>query len=202
MFPKFIQQITSTSFLKKFIFYISFIASFWLSTSHQTQLLGLLTLTTLSVVIFTKPLVRLFPGIPPFKTILAVRRELGIASAFFLFGHVYSQVFPTISLLDILGFGLNSSPKDFLFWGFWAFVLMLPLFLTSNDLSTRLLKRNWFRLHKLIHPLYVFALIHYALQGDNRKRLFVIGVLVTLYSLRYLASKNVVLIKTPTPPSV
>ena len=182
---------SNLSKIKVLIFYGSILVSVLLAFTHQTKTLGQASLILLTLVIFTKPLARLFPSISLFKILLAVRRETGQASAFFAFGHIASQIFPGVSLLGLLAFGVSRGPGSFQFWGFWALVLMVLLFLTSNDLSLRLLKRNWFYLHKLIHPLYVFVLLHYGLQKGLIGVAFALIVLLLLYGSRFLATKGI-----------
>lgn len=176
--------------LKAFVFYSSLIISILLSATHQTTLLGKLSLSLLTLVIFTKPLALLLPNFGLFKVLLAVRRETGQASAFFAFGHIVSQIFPGASLFGLLTFGASSGPGSFQFWGFWALILMILLFVTSNDLSLRLLKRNWFYLHKLIHPLYIFAMLHYGLQKGPLGLVLSFAVLILLYGARILAARG------------
>lgn len=188
--------------IKTLIFYTSLIASIFLAISHQTQTLGKISIILLTVVIFTKPAVKLFPTIGFFKILLALRRELGQATAFAVIGHVLAQIFPGGNLFELLFFAATGGPKSFQFWGFWGLILILPLFLTSNDLSTRILKRNWFLLHKLIHPLYIFALIHYGLQKGPLVLTLCLLALIALYLSRYLASRGVTFFNSPPPPPV
>lgn len=180
--------------LKIFIFYASLFVFAVLSLGNQTKLLGQASLVLLTLVIFIKPAVRLFPTIGFFKILLALRRELGQASAFAVIGHVLSQISSGRSLSDVLYLAASSGPMSFQFWGFWALVLILPLLITSNDFSTRLLKRNWFLLQKLIHPLYIFAMIHYGLREGISGLLKSVLVLSVLYFSRALASRNVKLL--------
>ncbi len=176
--------------VKALIFYTSLLASLYLSLVHQTRLLGSLALYLLTLVIFTKPLARLFPTISLFKVLLALRRETGQASAFAAFGHVASQIFPGVSPVGLLQFAAASGPQSFQFWGFWALVLMTILFLTSNDISTHLLKQNWFLLHKLIHPLYIFVMLHAGLRKGYTGLIPYVVVLLTLYLARFLAARR------------
>lgn len=187
--------------LKNLIFYGSLLVSVYLALTHQTRLLGTMALYLLTLVIFTKPLARLFPTVNIFKILLALRRETGQASAFAAFGHVASQLFPGISPISFLFFAASSGPQNFLFWGFWALVLMSILFVTSNDFSTRLLKRNWFLLHKLIHPLYIFAMLHVGLQEGYFGLIPYVFVLLTLHLARFLAARGVKFL-SPPPRSV
>ncbi|MFZ2201943.1 MAG: ferric reductase-like transmembrane domain-containing protein [Microgenomates group bacterium] len=190
---------SNLSKLKNLIFYGSLLISVYLALTHQTRLLGTMALYLLTLVIFTKPLARLFPTLGIFKILLTIRRETGQASAFAAFGHVASQVFPGLSVFNLLGFALAGGPSSFQFWGFWAFVLIIPLFLTSNDFSTHLLKRNWFHLHKLIHPLYIFAMLHVGLQKGYLGLVKYVIVLLILYLARALAARGVKFF-APSPP--
>jgi sulfoxide reductase heme-binding subunit YedZ len=173
--------------IKNLIFYGTLLVSTILSFGHQTKLLGQASLVLLTIVIFTKPAVKLFPTIGFFKILLALRRQLGQASAFFVLGHVLSQIFPGYNLVSLLIFSATSGLNNFQFWGFWGLVLILPLLITSNDFSTSLLKRNWFLLQKLIHPLYIFAMIHYGLREGASGLVKSILVLSVLYFSRLLA---------------
>ena len=168
--------------LKAIIFYGSFFVSVILALSHQTKLLGQASLGLLTIVIFTKPAIKLFPTIGFFKILLALRRQLGQATAFFALAHVSIQIKSYIFSFDL---------SDFRFWGLLAILLMIPLLITSNDFSTRLLKRNWFLLQKLIHPLYIVAMIHYGLREGLFGLIKSAFILSVLYFSRLLASHGV-----------
>jgi DMSO/TMAO reductase YedYZ heme-binding membrane subunit len=45
-------------------------------------------------------------------------------------------------------------------FGFLALVLFLPLYLTSNNFSTKLLKKAWFWLHRLVYISALLLLFH------------------------------------------
>jgi sulfoxide reductase heme-binding subunit YedZ len=45
--------------------------------------------------------------------------------------------------------------------GFFSLVLMMPLAATSTNGMMRRLGRNWQRLHRLIYPIAVGAVLHY-----------------------------------------
>jgi sulfoxide reductase heme-binding subunit YedZ len=50
------------------------------------------------------------------------------------------------------------------FWTGWlAFVIFVPLALTSNDLSLRLLRRGWKSLHRFAHLAALLTLAHWVL---------------------------------------
>lgn len=169
---------------------ISLVLSAFLALNKSTIILGQLSFWVLTLVIFTKPLARLFPSISLFKILLALRRHTGIASGIFVIAHVFSQILPGFGLKEVLSSSAAMGPKSFQFWGLLGLILILPLFITANNFSTNLLKRNWFRLHKLIHPLYIVVLIHRALQPKPGYLLTSVIIFVLLYGTRLLAARK------------
>lgn len=105
-------------------------------------------------------------GITPLRRLsgwgwlIRLRRMLG------LFAYFYSCLhFTTYVWLDQF-FDWGEIVKDvykrpFITAGFSAFVLLLPLALTSTDAMMRRLKRNWGRLHRLVYPIALLAVTHY-----------------------------------------
>jgi sulfoxide reductase heme-binding subunit YedZ len=51
--------------------------------------------------------------------------------------------------------------RPFITVGFAAFVLLLPLALTSTDAMMRRLGRRWGMLHRLVYPAAILAVLHY-----------------------------------------
>ncbi len=51
--------------------------------------------------------------------------------------------------------------KKYIFIGFAAWLLLLPLAITSSQRMTLLLKKNWKRLHRLIYIIAIFGSLHY-----------------------------------------
>jgi len=51
--------------------------------------------------------------------------------------------------------------RPFVTVGFTAFLLLIPLALTSTDAMRRRLKRNWARLHMLAYAVPVLGVLHY-----------------------------------------
>jgi methionine sulfoxide reductase heme-binding subunit len=51
--------------------------------------------------------------------------------------------------------------RPFIAMGFSAFVLLVPLALTSNDLMLRKLGRRWSVLHRLIYLIAILAVLHF-----------------------------------------
>ena len=51
--------------------------------------------------------------------------------------------------------------KKYVFIGFSAWLLLIPLTITSSQKMTKLLKHNWKKLHKLIYVVAIFGSLHY-----------------------------------------
>jgi sulfoxide reductase heme-binding subunit YedZ len=51
--------------------------------------------------------------------------------------------------------------RPFITMGFISFVFLIPLALTSNQWSVRLLGKNWNLLHRLIYIIACTAIAHY-----------------------------------------
>ena len=98
----------------------------------------------------------------PFTTWLARhRRDLGVASFAYAAGHTVIYVGKKASL-DVL---LGDLSSDYILVGWLALALFIPLAATSNDFSTRRLKRKWKRLHRLVYPAAVLIFLHWVLSA-------------------------------------
>jgi methionine sulfoxide reductase heme-binding subunit len=78
--------------------------------------------------------------------------------------------------------------RPYITFGFLAFVLLIPLALTSNRWAQRKLGRRWSHLHRLIYGIAVLAILHYwwhkAGKSDYETVSIYLGVIVVLLLLR------------------
>ncbi|MBA33239.1 MAG: sulfoxide reductase heme-binding subunit YedZ [Candidatus Pelagibacter sp.] len=51
--------------------------------------------------------------------------------------------------------------KKFIFIGFSAWLLLIPLALTSSQRMIKIMKNNWKKLHRLIYLIAIFGSLHY-----------------------------------------
>src|SRR5208283_2910268 len=85
--------------------------------------------------------------------------------------------------------------RRFITVGFSAFVLMIPLALTSTAWSIRRLGgKNWQRLHRLIYLTGILGVVHYTwlVKADHRKPIeygIVLGILL-VYRVGVCASER------------
>lgn len=91
---------------------------------------------------------------------IKMRRMFGLFCFFYALLHFLIWVW-----LD-QNFDVDAMIKDvidrpFITMGFMSFVLLIPLALSSNQYSLRLLGKHWGLLHKLVYVIACTAIIHY-----------------------------------------
>ena len=88
------------------------------------------------------------------------RRMLGLFVFFYASIHMLSYVgldyrFDFEPLInDVL-------KKKFIFIGFSAWLLLIPLAITSSDKMLKILKHNWKKIHRLIYVIGIFGVLHF-----------------------------------------
>ena len=140
----------------------------WLVTRALTGRLGInpvedLELTTgiwtLRFLVFTL-LVTPVRRITGWNRVIQYRRMLGLFT--FFYASVHFAIYIGIDQFFAFGFIVKDVVKrPFITMGFTAFVLMIPLALTSTTGWIRRLGRRWQVLHRLIYVSAVCAAIHY-----------------------------------------
>lgn len=122
-----------------------------------TRSTGTWTLVMLCLTLAITPL-RRFTG---WNQLIRLRRMLGLFAFFYGALHLttylwFDQYFDLAAILkDVL-------KRPFITMGFTAFVLMIPLAVTSTDSMIRRLGRRWGRLHRLVYVVAIAAILHYA----------------------------------------
>jgi sulfoxide reductase heme-binding subunit YedZ len=134
--------------------------------------------------------------------LIGIRRMIGLFA--FFYGCLH---FTTYIWLD-KSFDVHEMIKDvykrpFITAGFTAFVLMIPLALTSTKGWIRRLGKNWQRLHRLIYVSGIAAVIHYIwlVKADLREPLrygSVLSILLIYRIVVWLRAPR----KNPTPAPV
>ena len=116
---------------------------------------------------------------------LRVRRMLGLFAFFYASMHLTTylwldQFFDWGEILrDII-------KRPFITVGMTAFVLLLPLAVTSTNAMMKRLGRNWTRLHQLVYVIPALGVLHFwwLVKADVREPLVYAGLLVLLLVLR------------------
>jgi len=108
--------------------------------------------------LFLKPVAKI-TNIKILKRLLIYRRQFGIASFWFFAFHAVGM-WQTLQLTEIAYF---MDPRYNLMYGALAAIGMTVLFITSNDISVRTLKRNWKRIQYIAYPTLLLIFYHAAL---------------------------------------
>ena len=115
--------------------------------------------------------------------LIGVRRMIGLFAFFYGTLHFLTYIWLD-KFFDVHEMLKDIAKRRFITVGFSAFVLMIPLALTSTAWSIRRLGgKNWQRLHRLIYFTGILAVVHYTwlVKADRRKPIeygIVLGILL------------------------
>ncbi len=113
------------------------------------------------------------------------RRMLGLYAFFYASMHFSVYLF-----LDLGSYwsqiGADIIKRPFITVGFTAWLLLIPLAISSNQWTMRKLKKNWLKLHKLVYIIGILAVVHYywLVKSDVREPLLYAGILAVLFAIR------------------
>lgn len=113
------------------------------------------------------------------------RRLIGLYAFFYACLHFSVYLF-----LDLGSYwsqiGADIIKRPFITVGFTAWLLLIPLAVTSNQWMMRKLKKNWLKLHKLVYVIGILGVVHYywLVKSDVREPLMYAGILLLLFGIR------------------
>jgi sulfoxide reductase heme-binding subunit YedZ len=119
------------------------------------------------------------------RLVLKLRRPLGLYA--FLYASLHGLTFVGLDYGFNLGLLLREVlQKRFVQAGILAFLLLLPLAITSTRGWMSRLGRNWKRLHRLVYVAALVAVVHFVwlAKGDIREPLAYGAVVVLLLAVR------------------
>ncbi|HEX6044474.1 MAG TPA: protein-methionine-sulfoxide reductase heme-binding subunit MsrQ [Pyrinomonadaceae bacterium] len=146
-----------------------------------TRTTGMLTLIFLSVTVAITPLRRIF-GI---NSLVKYRRMLGLFAFFYGSLHLLTYIW-----FDRV-FNLASTVRDiaqrpFILVGMTAFLLMIPLAITStNKMVKRLGGKRWARLHRVVYLAAIFGVVHFWMLVKSDIRLPLTFAFIVMFLLGY-----------------
>ena len=127
---------------------------------------------------------------------LQLRRMLGLFMFFYACLHItiylwldFSFVWADISK-DII-----KHPRILL--GFFAFILTIPLAITSNKAMVRRLGERWKQLHQLVYLITILGVVHFwwLVKKDIREPLLYASILLLLLAIRIYYKKDSIITK-------
>ncbi|MEI4231451.1 protein-methionine-sulfoxide reductase heme-binding subunit MsrQ [Roseovarius sp. D22-M7] len=116
--------------------------------------------------------------------LIRFRRMLGLMTFYFVSLHLLVWLVLDVQIPAQIWADIVKRP--YVTVGFTAFLLMIPLALTSNNRAVRRLGANWRRLHKLSYAAAVLAAVHFVwlAKGFQIEPLIYLGVILALLALR------------------
>ncbi|MBS0422580.1 MAG: sulfoxide reductase heme-binding subunit YedZ [Proteobacteria bacterium] len=139
------------------------------------------SLRLLLVTLALTPLRKLIGRSEPIR----VRRAVGLWAYAYLCLHfsIYLVFDLELSLLQLVE---DFSRRTYITLGLTAWLMLLPLAITSTDRWQRRLGRDWKTLHRLVYPAALLGAFHYLwlVKADTFKPLIYLGVLLVLLAWR------------------
>ena len=122
---------------------------------------------------------------------ISYRRMFGLFIFFYASVHLMTYVGLDYRF-DLVSIGDDIVKKKYIFIGFLAWLLLIPLVVTSNKKMIKILKDKWKKLHRLIYLISLFGAIHYLwlVKRDLTEPLIYIIVILILLVFR-LKIKNI-----------
>ncbi len=119
------------------------------------------------------------------------RRALGVVTFFYVLLHLLIWLLLDMSMRwgEILA---DLVKRPYIIAGMLAFVLLLPLAVTSNNLSVRKLGPRWRKLHKLVYGAALLGGLHFVLltKGFQYEPLLYAGAVIVLLALRAIPTAS------------
>jgi sulfoxide reductase heme-binding subunit YedZ len=123
---------------------------------------------------------------------ISFRRMLGLFLFFYATLHMLTYVVIDYRL-DLQSISKDIITKKFIFVGFAAWILLLPLALTSSKKAIIYLKDKWKKLHRLIYLISIFGIIHFIwlVKKDLTEPLIYAAIVVILLLFRFNTKKGI-----------
>ncbi|HJP92514.1 MAG TPA: protein-methionine-sulfoxide reductase heme-binding subunit MsrQ [Pyrinomonadaceae bacterium] len=146
-----------------------------------TRTTGMLTLIFLSLTVAVTPLRKIF-GI---NALIKFRRMLGLFAFFYGSLHLLTYVWFD-RLFNLLSVGQDVVRRPFILAGMTAFVLMVPLAITSTShMVKRLGGKRWAKLHRLVYFAAIAGVIHFWMLVKSDTRLPLTFAFILFFLLGY-----------------
>jgi sulfoxide reductase heme-binding subunit YedZ len=146
-----------------------------------TRTTGMLTLVFLSLTVAITPLRRIF-GL---NSLVKFRRMLGLFAFFYGSLHLFTYIWFD-RLFNFVSVAGDVVQRPFILVGMTAFVLMVPLAITStNKMVKRIGGKRWARLHRLVYLAAIAGVVHFWMLVKSDIRLPLTFGFIILFLLGY-----------------
>ena len=119
------------------------------------------------------------------------RRMFGLFIFFYASVHLMTYIGLDYRF-DLTSIGDDIIKKKYIFIGFAAWLLLIPLAMTSNKRMIKILKDKWKKLHRLIYIISLFGSIHYLwlVKRDLTEPLVFLSIILILLTFRFKFKSN------------
>ena len=126
---------------------------------------------------------------------ISFRRMLGLFAFFYASLHMLTYTGLDYRF-DFFAISKDIITKKYIFAGFTAWLLLIPLALTSSKKMMILLKHNWKKLHRLVYLISILGVIHFIwlVKKDLTDPLIYLIIILVLLILRIRFNKNALLL--------
>ncbi len=118
--------------------------------------------------------------------VIRFRRMLGLYAFFYASLHLSIYL-----VLDLRGYWAqifeDVTKRPFMTVGFVAWLILVPLALTSTQAMMKKLGKNWQKLHQLVYPCAILAVLHFwwLVKSDLREPILYASILFGLLAIRW-----------------
>ncbi len=145
------------------------------------KLMDELGLMALRLIIITLMITTL-SNIKPFKSIVVLRRMIGLFAFYYVCLH-FSTYIVLDHFLDMQFIIQDIIKRPFITFGFISFLFLIPLASTStNNMIKRLGFKLWKKIHYLIYPVAILASMHFyvLVRADKTEPVIYMGIIILL----------------------
>ncbi len=145
------------------------------------KLMDELGLMALRLIIITLTITTL-SNIKPFKSIVVLRRMIGLFAFYYVCLH-FSTYLVLDHFLDMQFIIQDIIKRPFITFGFISFLFLIPLASTStNNMIKRLGFKLWKKIHYLIYPVAILASMHFyvLVRADKTEPVIYMGIIILL----------------------
>ena len=128
------------------------------------------------------------------NSLIKFRRMLGLTCFIYVVTH-FSIYIVLDQWFDLLAIIEDIKERPYITVGFLAFILMIPLAITSTDAMQKRLQYAWVKLHRLVYVIAILAILHFwwLVKADFLEPAIYASILLVLlaYRLRvYMLSRR------------
>ena len=146
-----------------------------------THVTGMTTLVLLLITLSVTPIRRL----SGWNRVIKLRRPLGLFAFFYAFLHF--SIWSGLDQTFVWGWMVEDViERPYITVGFAAFVILIPLALTSNNRSIRWLGAGWRKLHQMVYAAAILGALHFIMlvKGFQLEPFIYAAVILALLALR------------------